>query len=238
MKEFKICGKNACWAVFNQNRDFIVKAYITKDLVDEFSKILKFLAFKKVAYKIVKNEDLEKLALTIHHEGICLVVEDHYYVDQKRLFSLLEGENCAIFLDSVTNPHNIASIVRTAANFGVKAILGKGDMPAVNSAMARVAAGGLEHVSLFKSIEVIKILGLLKKSGYKIVCSSSHYGKNLYETKLPKKCIFVLGSEANGVSRVIKDLSDIKVKIPSTENVESLNVAVSAAVLMSEYARS
>ncbi len=238
MKEIKICGKNACWAVFNKNREYIAKVYIEESLVKEFSKLLKYCAFSKIAYKIVEPHDLEKLTSTVHHEGICMMVEDHYNIDEKQLCSLLKDDNCVLFLDSVNNPYNVASILRTCANFGVKAILGKGNMPGINPSLARVAEGGIEHVALFRSIEVIRVLNLLKKDGYKVVCSSSHFGKDLYKVKLPKKCIFVLGNEANGVSKIFRDLSDLEVRIPTTDNVESLNVGVSAAILINEYNRS
>lgn len=235
--EIKICGKNACIALWKKSPDYIVKVYLVEALTKEFTEFLKWCSARKIAYKVVENSDLEKLTSSTHHEGICVLAIEHYEVSEEEILSLLENDSCVLYLDSIENPYNMAAIIRSASHFGIKAILGRDSMPKVSAALARVAEGGLEDVAIFRSALSLGVLKQLKAKGYKIFSTSSHRGESLFKTEVTKKCVFILGNETSGVSPALSAIADKQIKIPGTGAVESLNVSVSASLMMAEYAR-
>jgi TrmH RNA methyltransferase len=77
-------------------------------------------------------------------------------------------------------------------------------------------------------------LGRLKREGWRVVVTSSHGGESLYTAALPPRAVLVLGSEGAGVSRAVDALADLRVRIPGTGTVESLNVSVACGVVLGE----
>ena len=236
-KEIKIAGKNAVNALWKKNPSRIAKVYLLDSVANEFNEFLKWCSARRIAYKIVTNEDMANLTESTHHEGICVLAKDRYQISREELIKMLSKDSCVLYLDQVDNPHNIGAIMRSAAHFGVGAILGRDNLPKISPALARVSEGGIEYVPIFRSAESISIIKELKTLGYQIISTSSHRGESLFKIQLPKKCIFILGNEAKGVSPFLNELADKQVKISGTGDVESLNVSVSAALLMAEYYR-
>lgn len=159
-------------------------------------------------------------------------------VAYQRNYDILEFVDCTklLLLDGISDPGNMGTLIRTAVAFGFEGILLYGNCVDIyNSKVIRSAAGN------FFKIPVIKV----EKSDV-----SKHFDKfdfymtdlhsdNVFDAdKLPKlaKCVLVLGSEANGISEEILDISHKNIKI-STENVESLNVATAGAILMYEFSK-
>ena len=140
-----------------------------------------------------------------------------------------------MYLDGVENPHNLGSILRTAAHFGVAAVAGKaGELPPLSPAAVRVAEGGAEIVPVCDLAEPAGDLRRLAAAGFTIVAASSHRGLAPAATRLAGKIVLVLGSEGKGVSPVIARVATAHVCIPGTGSVESLNVSVAAGILLAE----
>jgi TrmH RNA methyltransferase len=143
-----------------------------------------------------------------------------------------------LWLDGVGNPHNLGAMLRSAAHFGASAVLlPKQSTLALSGAAARVAEGGAEHVRLAAVADPARSFAALRAAGFAVVTTSSHRGEPLYAAALPRRCIFVLGAEVEGVSATVAAAADRRVAIPGTERVESLNVAVAAALLVGEHWR-
>lgn len=238
--EIKISGVSACLAVWEKNPEAIIKAYVSEKQKHLFSKVLKDLAKRKLAYRYVEEIDLEKLTGGMHHQGVCFLVRDHYYLDFSSLIREVgrQKRECIVFLDSVSNPHNLGSIIRTAAHFGIKYILGSHDLPKASSSIARIASGGLEFVKIISVFDSLEALNSLKKEGFKLVSTDAKSGSDLFKTTLPDKIVLMFGSESGGISEKISTISDFNIRIPGTESVESLNVGVASALLMAEFVRS
>jgi TrmH RNA methyltransferase len=135
----------------------------------------------------------------------------------------------------VQNPHNLGSILRTAAHFGAAAIVGRaGELPPLSPAAVRVAEGAAEFVPVCDLADPVADLKRLAKSGFRIVATSSHRGKPLSAANLGGRVVIVLGSEGEGVSRAIETAAAECVQIPGTGAVESLNVGVACGVALAE----
>lgn len=235
--EQKYYGIHGCYAIFEKRPQDIIKVYIHESNVKFFTPLLKWCAKFKKAYHIVENTDLEKLTNSIHHEGICLVAKELEPISFDVLIKSIQNQkNCLLYLDGVQNPHNIGSILRTCAHFGVPYVLGN-KLPSLSPAACRIAKGGAEVVKLVQIDHPKKALAELKKLGFGFIGTSSHAKTSLYSQKLPEKSVFVFGAEDSGMSQEITNHMTINVQIPGTGFVESLNVSVATSLCIGEYAR-
>lgn len=237
VKEQKYYGIHACLAIFEYRPSDIIKLYIHESNVKQFSLVLKWCAKNKKAYHIVTNQDLEKITESVHHEGVCLVAKQITPLSfEECKMQLTSPHICLLYLDGVQNPHNIGSILRTAAHFGIAYILGN-KLPHLSSAACRIAKGGAEIVKLVQLDHPKQAIVELKKLGFAFASTSSHGGHDLYAKQLPERTIFAMGAEDQGISQEMEKLATFMIQIPGTGLVESLNVSVATSLLLGEYAR-
>ncbi len=237
--ESKVYGLQACRALFAKRPEDIIKVYLAENRQKTFADLLRWCASQRKAYKTVMVDELEKLTESVHHEGVCLIAKESVppaWKDVLRQLSKPGKSNCLIYLDGVSNPHNIGNIIRSAAHFGISYVLAGEPTPRVLPASARrVAEGGAEAVTFMGA--TAQSLTDLQKAGYSLVGTSSHAKTSLFSFEMPKRCVFLLGEESSGLAKAVLKLADQTVNIPGTGRVESLNVASAAAVLFAEYGR-
>jgi TrmH RNA methyltransferase len=239
--EIKVCGVNACRAIFEKRPDDIIRAYVSRSRLEKLADLLRWCAETRRAYHVVDDGDLEKLTKSTHHEGICLLVRKQELFKFRFVVEREEqtpGPRCLVLLEGVVNPHNLGAIARVAAHFGVQGLLVCGDAPNLSAAVHRTAEGALEHIPIVRIGDPVAALALLRKAGYSCVATSSHGGEIVGKEPLPKRSLFLLGSEADGLSERLMAAADVCVQIPGTGAVESLNVATATAVLLADYRRS
>jgi TrmH RNA methyltransferase len=239
--EEKYHGLRACEALFARRPDDIIRVYLNEERGRYFSDLLRWCSQNRKGYQIVEDDNLERITGSIHHEGIAILAKEYRrwgsndlirWVEEKRLSGPL------LYLDGVQNPHNLGSILRTSAHFGVGAILGqRGDLPPLSPAAVRVAEGGAEFVPTYGLTNSIADLEALKEFGFRMVATSSHHGEPIYTMPLTRRVVLILGSEGEGVSPPVEALADTLVQIPGTGKVESLNVAMATGILLSEVWR-
>lgn len=239
MKELKYYGLHACLAIWKRRPKDIIRVYLNESNVKTFKALLKWCADNKKAYHIIPDEELQKVSESVHHEGVCILAKQLPAITaQDFLNSLTQPKICLLYLDGVQNPHNIGSIMRSCAHFGVPYVLGEqGKLPALSPSACRIAKGGAEIVRLVSLPTPLKTLQALKAKGFSFVSTSSHGGTSLFKTKLGAKTVIIMGSETSGVSESLFSLAPNKVQIPGTGEVESLNVSVATSLCIGEYAR-
>lgn len=235
-KEIKYYGIHACLELWKRRQDDFIKIYLVKDNVSTFSPVLKWCAKNKKSYHIVEEKDLCKLTESTHHEGVCILALEKSPLPFSKI-SL--KESCLIYLDGVSNPHNIGSIIRTCTHFGIKHIIGeKNKLPALSPSAYRIAKGGAEHVSL-SYLDSLAHLKILKEKGYKFIATDSNSQKSisLYKYQFSEKSLLILGAEDKGISKEIMKQADSILHIPGTNIIESLNVSVASALFLGEFWR-
>jgi len=239
--EVRVYGRKAVDALYQSRPADIIRVYVEEPLVNEYGPMLKWCSRRKLAYHVVTRADLNKISKSVHHEGIMLLARAANTCGDNALITSLvttTGPVSVIFLDGVGNPHNVGALARVAAHFGVRFIAGDAtSLPQASPSMARIAEGGLEHVTLVRLENPKAVLTQLANLGFAIIGTSSHSTDSLFRTPLPEKAVFVLGSEINGISREITNLCTRTVAIPGTGVVESLNVSVACGLVLGEYAR-
>ena len=231
-------GLRACEAIFAKRPDAIVRVYVTEARRRQLARLLEWCARQRKGFQIVADENLERLTKSIHHEGVAILAAavPRWTLDEL-LTRVATGATPGplVYLDGVQNPHNLGSILRTAAHFGAAAIVGRaGELPPLSPAAVRVAEGAAEHVPVCDLADPVADLRRLATSGFRIVATSSHRGKPLSDVPLGGRVVIVLGSEGEGVSRPIEALAAECVQIPGTGAVESLNVGVACGVALAE----
>ena len=239
--ELLFYGQHICEKLAERRRADIIRVYCTEELMPQFKPLLQWCAGNRKAYHIVTSKDLEKIAGSVHHEGIAILARQPVYRSLRDLEQLLKAREAErlplLYLDGVQNPHNIGTIMRVMASFGWPYVVGPKTMAPMSAAAARMSEGGAEFVEVFAADSGLAFCDWAKGLGYAIYGTSSHEASSLYETKLPDRLVIVLGHEVHGMSKEVERKLDKRLAIPTSGQVESLNVAVATGILAGEYTR-
>jgi len=235
--ELRLYGLNAVQAVFAKRPQALRKLYLSAARIPQLQPLLKWCVANRVGYRVVEEADLQKLAASSHHEGVVAeVLREEPQPLSNWLRDLPAGRQCALWLDGVGNPHNLGAILRSAAHFGVSAILlPKHSTLALSGAAARVAEGGAEALPFVRLGREDNSLAQLRSAGFQLAATVVRGGSDLFTAKLPQRLIYVLGAEGAGMSAELAGACDLKLSIPGSGAVESLNVASATAVLLAQW---
>ena len=234
-KEIKYYGIHACLALAAKRAPDIIRVYIDPSNVKNFKSLLKWCADNRKAYHIISSDELAKVSSSVHHEGICILAKEAPTLPVETLLKNVPKRGCLLYLDGVENPNNFGSILRTAAHFGIPYILGE-NLPLTPSA-CRIAKGGAEIVNLISLKKPMETLAALQKEGFALISTSSHGGESLYNFSFPERSIIAIGAESVGVQKHLMKRATHSIRIPGTDAIESLNVAVATSLCIGEYAR-
>lgn len=240
--EVKISGLNAVLAVAEHRFDDLIRVYLTEDRLPDLSELLKYCARAKKAYHVVTEAELDRVSESTHHEGVCILAKRRAPPTFDALTRSLGRDRrpCTlVMVEDVKNPHNLGAILRTAAHFGVRALLLPDEQQAArpSSALLRTAEGGAESVDLIFVRDVLDALEALRELGFRALATSSHARDSLYSWQPAERTVVLLGSEHEGLSRSAVRTADDLIAIPGTGAVESLNVSAAAAIILSEIYR-
>lgn len=235
--ELRLYGVNAVHAMFAKRPEALRKLYLTEALIPRLQPMLKWCVANRVGYRVVGDGDLNKLAATTHHEGIVAdVVRAEPLSLATWLAALPAGPVLALWLDGVGNPHNFGAILRSAAHFGVAGLLLPADSTlALSGAAARVAEGGAEAVPLVRLPALPQAVAQLRDAGFGLAATLVEEGDDLFAASLPPRMVYVMGAEGEGMDRDFAQSCDMRLSIPGSGAVESLNVASATAVLLASW---
>jgi TrmH RNA methyltransferase len=237
--ELRLYGLNAVHAAFARRPQALRKLYLAEARIPQLQPLLKWCVAHRIGYRVVADEDLRKLAASSHHEGVVAdVLREEPVALTTWLRDLPAGPACAVWLDGIGNPHNLGAILRAAAHFGVAAVLlPKQSTLALSGAAARVAEGGAEAVPFVRLGRDDNAIAQLRGEGFALAATVVRGGADLFATTLPRRLVYVLGAEGEGMDAGLAAACDLRLSIPGTGAVESLNVASATAVLLAAWAR-
>ena len=178
--------------------------------------------------EIVKPEVITKLLTPdAVHQGV--------YLEAERLPALalkkLPQDKIIIALDQVTDPHNVGAILRSAAAFGVGALLVTfRHSPEITGVLAKAASGALEHVPLCAVQNLARALTELKDEGFTLVGLDSEAPTDIATVTLKAPIVLVLGAEGRGLRPSTRDLCDVLARLDLPGAIKSLNVSNAAAI--------
>ncbi|KAB2847093.1 MAG: RNA methyltransferase [Hyphomicrobiaceae bacterium] len=232
----KIAGLPAVLGVFERDPGRIERLYFVDALKLQLGSVCLSLAKSHKPYRIVRPDELTRIAETAMHGGVVAVVEPRPVreLDLKEAAGWGRTGEPLLVLDGVGNPHNLGAIARTAAFFGVKRLLlaDRPEQALPSDAAYRVARGGLEHIEVYRARRLAEALRRLAKD-YHVVAAAAVGGAPLSGLRSDGRPIaLVLGNEEEGAPQATLEAVETIVTIGGSKAVQSLNVAASAAILI------
>ena len=233
----KIFGIHACISVLNNNRRKIKKIWCTEETLRKIRKNI--INEKKITeIKIYKRSDLDKKLKTTIHQGIVIFCNK---LKTGNVSKLLQNEKNILILDSLVDPQNVGSIMRSAYIFGINCIFfNERNSFSINEVLIKAASGSYEKIELIPVKNIVNLIKNLKKYNYWVIGLDKFGKKDITTIDKNIKKALVLGSESKGIRDLIKKKCDFLVKIVMHSNdkhIDSLNVSNAAAVLFYELNR-
>jgi 23S rRNA (guanosine2251-2'-O)-methyltransferase len=190
---------------------------------------------KGVPVRIVAKEELDRAAGRAHN-GVAARVAEREYDDVEECLAGEKGSRCVLFLDEVTDPGNVGSVLRTAAAAGVSVVLTERHSAGLNETVSKASAGALERVKVGRVVNASRFIQKAKEAGFWVFGAAAE-GENLYSVDISGDVVLCLGSEGEGLRRLTKESCDRLISIPMSAGSGSLNVAVAAGVLAFDWVR-
>jgi 23S rRNA (guanosine2251-2'-O)-methyltransferase len=180
---------------------------------------------------IVTAEDLaRRLGAGAVHQGVML---EALPLEPLDLSDIVSRSGIVLVLDQITDPHNTGAILRTAAAFGVDAVVATHrHAPEMAGVVAKAASGGLEHVAIVSVVNLARALERLGDSGYLRLGLDSDAELSLATAPLRRPIALVLGGEGNGLRRLSRENCDFLVRLDMPGAIKSLNVSNACAVAL------
>ena len=238
--EDKIFGRNPVLEAIKNGRE-IDKIMIKKGGVEgSLNVIIKKAREKGIVVTEADKQKLDMLCEGENHQGVVAFAATHQYSTVKEIIKKAREKGHSPFViicDKITDPHNLGSIIRTANCAGVDGIIiPKRNSVGLNMIVAKTSAGAVEYTPVAKVTNIANTIDELKKEGFWIAGADMD-GEPMYKADLKGALGLVVGSEGEGISRLVKEKCDFIVNIPMVGEINSLNASVAAGVLMYEAIR-
>lgn len=188
----------------------------------------------------VGKERLARLSETGKHQGVIAFAAAYAYAEVEDMLKAAEdrGEDpFLILLDGIEDPHNLGALIRTANVAGAHGvIIPKRRAVGLTAAVARTSAGALNYTPVARVTNLVRTMEELKQKGIWFVCADMD-GEPMYSLNLTGPVGLVVGSEGEGVSRLVKENCDFVAGIPMKGEITSLNASVAGGILAYEIVR-
>lgn len=239
-EESRIEGRNAVNEALKSGMT-IDKLFVQDGLKEgPIQSILQKARKQDTIIQFVKKERLDQMSQTGRHQGIIANVSAYTYASVDEILDKAreaEEPPFIILLDGIEDPHNLGAIIRTAHQAGAHGvIIPKHRAAGLTAVAARTSAGAIAHIPVAKVTNMRNTIEDLKKEGLWFACADMD-GQVMYQANLTGPIGLVIGSEGEGVSRIVEEACDIKVSIPMKGQLDSLNASVAAGVLIYEIVR-
>ncbi len=218
-----IYGKQVCLYALKSHKRLIKTVYIAKKgilpqkLYNQYKSSIKFL----------ENRWAQNMARGGNHQGILIEIEDLSFVS----LTDIKDSDFILVLDNLTDTGNIGAIVRSAYALGVDGIVVTGVKSLNIASIIRTSSGALLDMPFAIIPNTLDVLNELKQVGFRLYGASME-GKNLSSYAFNRKKVLVLGSEGEGISKRTKEKIDEMISIEMSREFDSLNVSVSAGILI------
>ena len=211
------------------------------DIDDRINEAVRTATDRGIALLEISRGELDRMTGGVLHQGIGLQVPPFSYETFEDLVAdaLEQTEPMLVALDGVTDPRNLGAVVRSAAAFGAHGVFLPERRAAGMTATAwRTSAGAAARLPIAQVTNLTRALKKCQDEGFTVVGLDADGETSIYELEAAVgPIVVVVGSEGRGLSRLVGETCDLRVSIPITSEVESLNASVAAAVTLAEIAR-
>ncbi len=231
-----VAGRNAVMELLKSEKD-INKIFVERG--EKHGSINEIIAKAREAKVVLVEVDKSKLDyMAENNQGVVAVVPPFNYCEVEDILNLAKSKNedpFILVLEGIEDPHNLGSIIRTAETAGVHGIIiPKRRNVAVNSTVVKVSTGATSYVKIARVNNINETIRRLKDEGLWVIGTDGESETLYYNQDLKGPLAIIIGSEGFGMSRLVKENSDILIKIPMKGKITSLNASVSAGIVIYE----
>jgi 23S rRNA (guanosine2251-2'-O)-methyltransferase len=239
-EEFTIEGRNAVMEAFRAGKT-IDKLFVLDGCQDgPIRSITREARKQDTIINFTAKERLDQISETGKHQGVIAYAAAYEYAEVEDILAIAEEKGeppFIILLDNILDPHNLGAIIRTANLAGVHGIIiPKRRAVGLTATVAKTSAGALNYTPVAKVTNLGMTIDELKKKGLWFVCADMS-GEVMYNLDLKGPIGLVIGSEGEGVGRLVKEKCDFLASVPMKGDIDSLNASVAAGVLAYEIVR-
>lgn len=239
-EEFTLEGRNAVMEAFRSGKT-IDRLFVLDGCKDgPVISIVREAKKSDTIISYVQKERLDQLSQTGKHQGVIAYAAAYEYAEVEDILKSAKEQGeppFIILLDSIEDPHNLGAIIRTAHQAGAHGIIiPKRRAVGLTATVAKTSAGAINYLPVAKVTNLSVTIEDLKKEGLWFVCADMD-GEMMYNLNLKGPIGLVIGSEGEGVGRLVKEKCDFTAKIPMFGKVDSLNASVATGVLAYEIVR-
>ena len=240
LQELKIEGRNAVLEAFRSGKP-MDKVFLLDGCMDGPLKTIAREAKKHdTIINYVKKERLEQLSETGKHQGVIAMAAAYEYAKVEDILAKAEEKGeppFILLLDGIEDPHNLGAIIRTANLAGAHGvIIPKRRAVGLTATVAKTSAGALNYTPVAKVTNLTQTMKELKEKGMWFV-GADMGGETMYQLDLTGPIGVVIGSEGDGMSKLVKENCDFIASIPMKGDIDSLNASVAAGILAYEIVR-
>jgi len=215
--------------------DYEVIFYVLSEEIYETYDIKKLNAGSEII--AVSNKIFKEISDTNSPQGILAVVKQKKYSFQD-ILNITSDKEFFIVVEEINDPGNLGTIIRTADACGCSGVLiTKGSVDIYNPKVLRSTMGSIFHLPIISEVNLDECIELMKEKGIGIFATHLKGAKYPYDFDLAKRCAFLIGNEARGLSKDAINHADYLLKIPMPGKAESLNASIAAGVIMYEVVR-
>lgn len=228
-------GKHAVEASIRSGK--VKKVFLVSHFKD--ASILSLIQSKQISVERLEDSRLTSLVQSTHHQGIVASVMPFAYTDLNTFLKTMDTVTnpLIILLDGIEDPLNLGSMIRTAVGFGVHGLIIKKDRQVeVNATVAKIASGALDYLPIIQVTNLSQTITTLKDHRFWLVATALEGAKDYRSVDYQGPIGLIIGSEGDGISRLVLEHADFKVKIP-IQHLNSFNAATSVAIMLGEIYR-
>ena len=234
-------GRNAVLEALRTNTP-IDKIFLAKGETDAaLGHIASTARSKGIVVVETDRRKLDERSVTHSHQGVIAVTAVREYVSVEEILNIAreKGENPLIVVcDELSDPHNLGAVIRTAECAGAHGvIIPKRRSAGLTAVVAKTSAGAVSHVPVARVPNLTNTLKDLKKEGVWVFGTAADGTTSLYDADLKGPAAIVIGSEGDGMGRLVSENCDFKVSIPMKGKLNSLNASAAAAIMLYEAVR-
>lgn len=235
-----IAGRNPVMEALKSGRDVNKLLVASGEREGSLLKILQIAKEKGVPIQEVERKKLEQTVPGQNHQGVAAQVAAYEYADLEEVLDAHaeDAVQIVVLLDGLEDPHNLGSILRSAHAAGAMAVVvPKRRSVGLTATVAKTSAGAIEHIPVARVSNLSQTVEMLQKRGFWALAADAAGTTSLYDTDIKGKLAIVVGSEGQGIGRLLKEHCDYIVSIPMVGKMSSLNASVAAGVILYEAVR-
>lgn len=237
LPEDMVAGRNAVMEALKGSRSVNKLMIANGSTEGSIKEIIAVAKEKGVNIQYWDRSKLDSIARGIRHQGVLAQVAPVQYAELEDILQVAKDRNeppFIVLLDELEDPHNLGAILRTADAAGVHGVLiPKHRSCPLSATVAKTSAGAVEHVPVARVGNMVQTIKKLKQEGLWVAAADMD-GKDYYDTDLTGPLLLIIGSEGQGVGRLVKEQCDFVVRIPMVGKINSLNASVAGSILMYE----